>query len=867
MQILSLEVFDWCGLDHATLSTFSDRLTVVSGPNEAGKSRLVEALHFALFESHRGAASHKRELRSWGSSAAPRVVLRFAVDGQEFTVEKQFLDRPSCTLSTAGRTWTDRQALEELKRLVDARALNDRKSVAADLGLWPLVWVRQGRSRTNPSADLNADVQSTLESTLADQIGAVATGPVGLQVVDRVEKLASDFYTPTGRPTGTLLAATTARDEARERLHKATEAVSLVRTLADEVTRLQAKQESLVERERDARTRVAQARAADDDAASARVELEKQELIRQRAEDAVLAAERALEEQVALTERLEAIESRLSSLTTEASALDARAAGLEDDRIALDEERAAAKLLVQQARDLVADARALRQHTQAVALLEAREAQVTTAATLSERSTALRAAVDASPWDAERLQALDQAAQAATAAAAALAQAAVAVRFTAAEATTLSGETLSAGQERVFSTVRPLELVLPVGTVTVTPGAATPAEREAADQEARTALAAILGDCPSVAEARLRGEQRRDASIRLEECTQRLAALVPNGLAAAQASLEAQRDDLGATPTAALPLADAEQSLATANQSVDTLDARSTLLADALRDLRVERAACDTEAATLREEAAALRPRLDRLDDAETLTTLKGEAAQRLAAAVTLSSALRDAFAEAGGAETKATLRRRERALAALGSRLQQVRTTLATTVAQLEARVGEDLHGEVQAAEAEVTRTEAALCRIEARAESLRLLLHTLQGARDALQERLVGPVRQRIEPQIRRIFPNSRLAFDEAGRVIGLETGAVTEPFEKLSGGAQEQLGILVRMGLASIVAGDRRIPIVLDDALVNTDRRRLEAMLAAFDEAAESQLQVIVFTCHEADFDQLGADVHHALTGTRS
>ena len=66
-------------------------------------------------------------------------------------------------------------------------------------------------------------------------------------------------------------------------------------------------------------------------------------------------------------------------------------------RIALDEERAAAKLLVQQARDLVAAARALRQHTQDVALLEAREAQVATAATLAERSTALRAAVEASP--------------------------------------------------------------------------------------------------------------------------------------------------------------------------------------------------------------------------------------------------------------------------------------------------------------------------------------------------------------------------------------------------------------------------------------------------------------------------------------
>ena len=60
---------------------------------------------------------------------------------------------------------------------------------------------------------------------------------------------------------------------------------------------------------------------------------------------------------------------------------------------------------------------------------------------------------------------------------------------------------------------------------------------------------------------------------------------------------------------------------------------------------------------------------------------------------------------------------------------------------------------------------------------------------------------------------------------------------------------------------------MPVESEQGRMYTDRRRLEAMLAAFDEAAESQLQVIVFTCHEADFDQLGADVHHALTGTRS
>src|SRR5690606_23792379 len=72
-------------------------------------------------------------------------------------------------------------------------------------------------------------------------------------------------------------------------------------------------------------------------------------------------------------------------------------------------------------------------------------------------------------------------------------------------------------------------------------------------------------------------------------------------------------------------------------------------------------------------------------------------------------------------------------------------------------------------------------------------------------------------------------------------------TVPFEELSGGAKEQLGILARLAVARLVDPDQGVPVVLDDALGYTDPDRLRQMgevLGA--SAAGAEVQVILLTC---------------------
>jgi uncharacterized protein YhaN len=74
---------------------------------------------------------------------------------------------------------------------------------------------------------------------------------------------------------------------------------------------------------------------------------------------------------------------------------------------------------------------------------------------------------------------------------------------------------------------------------------------------------------------------------------------------------------------------------------------------------------------------------------------------------------------------------------------------------------------------------------------------------------------------------------------------------PYESLSGGAKEQLGILARLAGAALVAKEDAVPILIDDALGFTDPGRLAKMAEVFDTLGERG-QVIVLTCTPARYD---------------
>lgn len=160
--------------------------------------------------------------------------------------------------------------------------------------------------------------------------------------------------------------------------------------------------------------------------------------------------------------------------------------------------------------------------------------------------------------------------------------------------------------------------------------------------------------------------------------------------------------------------------------------------------------------------------------------------------------------------------------------------------------------------AEAQLENRKTDYAVVERRAHAAHRLRETLIRHRDAARQRYMEPFARELERFARVVFDQSvSFELDEdlaiSQRIIGdeaLET-------EHLSGGAQEQLALLVRFAVAALTAHGQQgstgagelpiipVPVMVDDALGSTDARRLRLMATLFSEIAR-QTQVFVLTC---------------------
>ena len=104
--------------------------------------------------------------------------------------------------------------------------------------------------------------------------------------------------------------------------------------------------------------------------------------------------------------------------------------------------------------------------------------------------------------------------------------------------------------------------------------------------------------------------------------------------------------------------------------------------------------------------------------------------------------------------------------------------------------------------------------------------------------------------------LFPGAEITIDENLHIVGVvRDGGYEEAFGHLSMGTQEQIAVLVRLAFAEMLVEQKHpATVVLDDALVFSDDRRMGRMFDILNMVAE-RVQIIVFTCREQLFEGVG------------
>ena len=184
---------------------FDDGATVIYGPNETGKSTILEALSRGLFDkssSHAEAIKRIKPLTASGNVSST-VRFEFTLDKTRYRVEKNFnLKRGTSLYKLKAKKPTlldqDDSADEELIRLLEADLPSTRGSKPSQWGAFQWLWTPQD-SRELPT-DKEGDPTTALHLETKEGGGVLVT-PKFQAVQNLIYTSYAKYFTKTGRTT------------------------------------------------------------------------------------------------------------------------------------------------------------------------------------------------------------------------------------------------------------------------------------------------------------------------------------------------------------------------------------------------------------------------------------------------------------------------------------------------------------------------------------------------------------------------------------------------------------------------------------------------------------------------------------------
>ena len=852
------------GSEGVTVEEMGDGLNVFAAPNEAGKSTLFDGLQALLFFKSSSTAKEIRQLQPY-AGGWPHIAADVEFEGGRYRIEKRFLGQKFDKI-------VDLNEGREIAVADEAQAWINRMIGAEgkDRGPAGLLWVAQGESSSlKEGAEARAEA---LASVVEEEVTMLTGGKRASRVRHKCATGLGALVTPTGKPRSGSRYEQAVREVKRldEEREKIKDKMGRARAALDERRSKQKRHQDLTDPEEEERLekRLSGAREAKTAA----------EKYQERVEKAIALRDLArLEEQTAQSkrdafagqceaarereEKLEELQKRLAEQREVSIEV-----GGERDRRRTQAQRA--EIARQAAKDRLNTALKARDAQDArerhaelanhLAEAEAAEKQA------GEKRTAARAL-----WvlqdDIDELDRLaldiDKAENALRATSTRLR-----MRYEPGSAKRITmGKVPLEDEADIWIEEATVLSIEDVGDLAITPGEAdrgVEAQRQLRD--AREALADKLKalNCEDTEQAR----QRRDERARLREEADRAETRVkiraPEGIAALRAEVAVLREKRGGGEKDAPDVGSAERAL----QAAETVDGDARNKWDAARRA-AESAALTLQQLTTGIEAAgeAHKRALERVGvpaaewptHQEQLNANFRETDRAAIAREKGLQKLRDKPIDLAAADAEL-----QRLIQAKGNRQRDLRG-LEDDLTRLDERINAAADEGVEEAYSELSgKRESALTKVaryEAEIAALQRLKRAVEEESKKLQERYLQPVHQALRPLLSLLYDDAQLDFDGETLVpMQLTRSGVVEKVGALSGGTREQIAILTRLGFARLLAkSGRPPPIIMDDALIFTDDDRIEKMFTALHMQA-SDLQMLVFSCRQRAFQDLGGTV---------
>ncbi len=134
---------------------------------------------------------------------------------------------------------------------------------------------------------------------------------------------------------------------------------------------------------------------------------------------------------------------------------------------------------------------------------------------------------------------------------------------------------------------------------------------------------------------------------------------------------------------------------------------------------------------------------------------------------------------------------------------------------------------------------------------DSLQIALKTMEEASDELR-RDFNPKLDSRASEIFKLLTDGAYHKIHIGKDYGIVVNKNSGFYdcENFSSGTIDQAYLALRIAISEFISSDNNVPLILDDAFIQYDDKRLEKVIKFFEEYAnsEKERQVIVFTCHK-------------------
>lgn len=844
-------------------------LNVFSGPNEAGKSTIARAVRMAFFQRYKSKSNDIRALISpWGDSgASPHVEIDFKFNNDMYSLHKTFLKKERCDLSINTQALDGDDAEILLAELLGYQISLHGRSKAENWGIPGLLWVEQGSGQ-----EINAFVgnaKDQLRLALKGAMGDVL-GSTGDAILKRVEQELSKLQTPSNsKPTGEYALSMKRVEDLSRKASELEQRISQYQSQVDRLADLEAQQDK-------------------ESREKPWVELEHQCQAKELQRQQLRSLEQAIDEdQKRLNQHKENEELLINQLTQRVDKendLANRRKALDEFKVELDEavtERKRAekqkysaleRLQRSQAEMQIAKDFAERQRLQQQILdfstrLKELQQQLTTIENVTVGLQQLRDSHDAillNEDDLIELRELQTQLRENE-----LRREAVATRLS---FNLLPHKDVNLGSEVISGTIdrlvtEPTDITIGgIGTVRVAPGGtdlqALSFERDQLRASIQGVLTRLGVENSDEAEAGLR--KAKDLEREIKDYRIRLETLSPKGAEA----LREERDSLRARqqsaeqllqrlPTASeteLTLNEAETQLQEAQSEYDRSNDAVQLATGAEVKLRAEYESIQREVSRIDQELLDPKGRADYANAQKRSVEIRAEMDEITRTIRNQQTELAEARPDILEQDINRLSKSAELSKATFDNRKQEI-ARLQGELTTVGAEGLEEQNADIQL---QLEREKRRKDELMQRAEALELLKEMLDKKRGELTRRLHAPLQKHLNNYLQLLFPGSSIEIHEDLTPGKLQRVNSAGEFDELSFGAREQMGLITRLAYADLLKeAGRPTLILLDDVLVNTDRKRLETMKRVITDAA-TRHQILMFTCHPENWMDMGVPV---------